>query len=215
MNRWWMSLAVLSLVAAAGCGQKYSSSCKKAVDLTSPFTELGLPTGDGRVCESDDKKAKLEFIGKDEEKWRGKIEESVLAAGFVKESCPSYCVYTRGTQRLQVIIGDVADKWVTASLIMSAGRDRGGATPAARADAPAATPAPAAGGATSVDSIPQCRSYFTKLLACPPGRGPMTREKEAEIKKRELQEKLDKGRSSTPGIVATTCENFEKSLRCN
>jgi hypothetical protein len=167
------------------------------------------------VCESDDKRARMEFVGKDKAKWQSKIEASVVGAGFTKESCPSYCIYTKGTQRLQVIIGDINDKWVTASLIMSTGRDKGGgdAAPAARTSTSRAETKEPAGGVKQVDDIPECRSYFTKLEACPQ-KGPLSRKEEANIKKRELQEKLDKGRSSTPGIVAKTCENFEKSLKC-
>lgn len=212
-NRSWLPCAIaLSLPLLVGCGQKHSPGCKKAADLAAPFTDLALPVDKGRVCESDSKKTKLEFIGKDKDRWRTAIEESVVSAGFAKESCPSYCMYTRGTQRLQVIIGDVSEKWVTASLIMSAGRDKGDARPSA-ADKPeaAADPAPK----NAVDDIPECKSYFQKLLACPPAKGPVSRQEEANIKKKELQEKLDKGRSSTPAIVARTCETFEKMLKCN
>lgn len=72
-----------------------------------------------------------------------------------------------------------------------------------------AAPAPAGG----VDGIPECKAYFAKVLACPQ-KGPMTREKEVEIKRRELQEKLDKGRSTGPDLIKRTCETFDKIHKC-
>jgi hypothetical protein len=85
------------------------------------------------------------------------------------------------------------------------------AVPAAtKVEAKKEASAPPAGG---VDGIPECKAYFAKVLACPQ-KGPLTREKEVEIKRRELQEKLDKGRSTGPEIVKRTCETFDKIHKC-
>lgn len=204
-------LLVVLAALSSGCGAKYSSSCSKKADLTSPFTELGLPVDQGRVCDSDDKKARMEFVGKDKDKWRDAIEKSVTGAGFAKESCPSYCIYTKGTQRLQVIIGDISEKWVTASLIMTTGRDKGGGD-AKAAPSPADKPQKSPGGSSSVDDIPECKAYFAKILACPASKGPMSRQEEADIKKRELQAKLDKG--SSPSIIGKSCETLSSVQKC-
>lgn len=205
-------LIVVLVMVTAGCGAKYSSSCSKKADLTAPFTELGLPVDDGRVCDSDDKKARMEFVGKDKDKWRDAIEKSVTGAGFSKESCPSYCVYTKGTQRLQVIIGDINDKWVTASLIMSTGRDKGGdAAPSTPREKPAKADKPSSGGSSSVDDIPECKAYFAKVLACPQ-KGAMSRQKEVDIKKAELQKKLDKG--SSPSLIGKSCDTLSSVQKC-
>jgi len=206
-------LALPLAFITAGCGAKHSTSCSKKSDLTPPFTELGLPVDDGRVCDSDDKKARMEFVGKDKDKWRNKIEESVTGAGFSKESCPSYCVYTKGTQRLQVIFGDINDKWVTASLIMTAGRDKGdskSSSSSSKADKP--DKPSSSGGSSSVDDIPACKAYFAKVLACPPSKGPMSRQEEADTKKKELQKKLDKG--SSPSLIGKSCETLSSVQKC-
>jgi hypothetical protein len=106
------------------------------------------------------------------------------------------------------------------------GKDREKAAPSPTTTAAAASPAvpaatkvepkkdaaaPAAAG--GVDGIPECKAYFAKVLACPQ-KGPMTREKEVGIKRRELQEKLDKGRSTGPDLVKRTCETFDKIHKC-
>jgi hypothetical protein len=125
--RGWLSFGVVFLaLPLAGCGQKWSPACKTEASLTAPFSGLNLPAGDGRVCEADDRKARLEFQGSDKEKWRSAIEQSVTSAGFAKESCGAYCMYTKGPQRLQVIVGGVGTKWVTASLILTEKKSGGG-----------------------------------------------------------------------------------------
>ena len=209
-------LIVVLAMVTAGCGAKHSSSCSKKADLTAPFTELGLPVDDGRVCDSDEKKARLEFVGKDKDKWREAIEKSVTGAGFSKESCPSYCIYTKGTQRLQVIIGDINDKWVTASLIMSTGRDKGEgdsrpSAPARDRGEKAKADKPSSGGSSSVDDIPECKSYFAKILACPQ-KGSMSRQKEVDLKKEELQKRLDKG--SSPSLIGKSCDTLSSVQKC-
>jgi hypothetical protein len=214
-HRHWIIAATFSCLLVAGCGKKYSPACSKDAELTPPFTELGLPTSQGRVCESDGKRAKLEFRDSDEAKWKATIEQAVTSAGYTKEKCPSYCVYTRGTERLQVIVGDIANKWVTVTLIASTGRasNGGGDADGDGKKSTAASAASAASAATDdVEAIPACRSYFAKLRACPPAKGPVSRQEEADIKKRELTEKLEKG--SRPETIRRTCELFEKMLKC-
>jgi hypothetical protein len=67
--------------------------------------------------------------------------------------------------------------------------------------------------ANDVDNIPVCKAYFTRLLACPPAKGPVSRQQEANIKKRELQEKLDKG--SKVEIIGGACQVLDKVLKCS
>jgi hypothetical protein len=112
-------LAATLLAAITGCGQKYSPGCKKASELTGPWTAMGLPVDSGRVCESDDKRARFEFVGGSKQERATAFEQALTQNGFSKESCPSYCIYTKDTQRVQVIVGDVSNKWVTVSAIMS------------------------------------------------------------------------------------------------
>jgi hypothetical protein len=109
-----LSLAVAAL-ALPGC-KKHSPACQKAVEITSPWTEMALPAGDGRVCEASSEQLKLEFHGKDKDKWATAIEQALVAVGWTKDKCPSYCIFTKDKSRMQVIVGDIADKWVTVSM---------------------------------------------------------------------------------------------------
>jgi hypothetical protein len=107
-------LGLASLLA--GCGGKYSSSCKKAVELTSPWSSFGFPVSDGRVCESGTKDAKIQYISKDADKWRAAYEDKMLGAGYEKKDCKSgYCVYAKGTSRVQIIVSSM-DRWVNVAL---------------------------------------------------------------------------------------------------
>jgi hypothetical protein len=64
-----------------------------------------------------------------------------------------------------------------------------------------------------VDDIPVCKAYFSRVAACPPNKGPVSRQEEAAIGKKKLQEKLDKPRSSsTIMIVGGACQNLDKLL---
>jgi hypothetical protein len=215
LRRAFIISGIFCAVLVVGCGKKYSPACSREADLTPPFTDLNLPTAEGRVCESNDKRAKLEFRDRDESKWKANIEQAVTSAGYTKDKCPSYCVYTKGTQRLQVIVGDISNKWVTVTLIASTGKasdDEGDGKKGAAPDAKGAAATPEPTVANGVDALAECRSYFAKLAACPPSKGPLTRQEEANIKKRELQEKLDKG--SRPETIRRSCELLEKLLKC-
>jgi hypothetical protein len=139
MTRWLSGLVIFGVLPLAACGSRWSPSCKTEVSLSAAFSTLNLPADQGRVCESDDKKTRLEFQGADKEKWRSALEQSVTSAGFAKESCPSYCVYTKGTQHLQVIVGTIGTTWVSTALILSTGHD---ASASAGAAPPAPTPTP-------------------------------------------------------------------------
>jgi hypothetical protein len=79
--------------------------------------------------------------------------------------------------------------------------------------APSSPSSPSApSGTNDVDNIPVCKAYFTRLLACPPAKGPVSRQEEANIKKRELQQKLDKG--SKVEIIGGACQVLDKVLKC-
>jgi hypothetical protein len=111
--------AIALLTLLAGCGRKYSPGCKSSANMTAPWTGYNLPVANGRVCESSSEELKLEFIDNDKQKWAAAIGEAVIAAGFARDKCPSYCLYSKDTQRLQVIVGDIASKWVTVSMHMT------------------------------------------------------------------------------------------------
>ena len=106
-----VGLAALSL---AGCA-KHSESCKKSVDLVAPFSDLGLPTGDGngRVCEGDNKKIKVEHTGNDTAGWTEKYGAAITGKGYTKKDCSkSQCVYVKDKARLRVNVLDLK-KWTT------------------------------------------------------------------------------------------------------
>ena len=170
MTRRISLLVVLVAVPLTACGSKWSPACKTEATLTAPFTELNLPVGEGRVCESNDKKVRLELQGADKDKWRTSLEQAVTGAGFAKESCPSYCMYTKGTQRLQVIVGSIGTKWVSASLIMSTGRDTSASAPPASTATPATAATAATGGKTDLAAcsatLKECTPACNKDTAC-------------------------------------------------
>ncbi len=83
-------------------------------------------------------------------------------------------------------------------------RDRPSEEPKAEADKPAS-------GGSDVESIPECAAHFKRVLACAQ-KGPVTREKEVEIKKRGWQDKLDKG--TKPAIIKGACEIADKVFKC-
>jgi hypothetical protein len=124
--RGWLSFGLVFLgIVLMGCGQKWSPACKTEATLSAPFAGLNLPVADGRVCEADDKKARLEFQGSDKEKARVATEQAVMGSGFAKESCAAgYCIYTKGPQRLQIIVGTIANRWVTTSLILTTAAEK-------------------------------------------------------------------------------------------
>jgi len=86
---------------AAWPDPKWSPSCKSEVTLSAAFAGLNLPADEGRVCESDDKKTRLESRGDDKEKWtslaRARGDERPASR---RSRAPSYCIYTKGAQRL-------------------------------------------------------------------------------------------------------------------
>ena len=109
------ALLLVSSISLLGCA-KHSDGCKKSADLKGPFAELGLPTeeGNGRVCEADDKKIKVEHTGTDGDRWRDKYEEAVLGHGYTKKDCSkTQCVYVKGKARIRVNVLELAKKWTT------------------------------------------------------------------------------------------------------
>ncbi len=66
--------------------------------------------------------------------------------------------------------------------------------------------------ASGVDSIPVCKAYFARLAACPGGKAGTTRQEEANLKRRELQEKLNKG--TRVELIGGSCQVMDKVLKC-
>lgn len=105
----------LALGLAAGCKKKptWSPGCKKPAQLTAPWTELALPIGDGRVCESDDRRAELQYLDGDRPSWEQRYEETMLAAGFTKDRCSdASCTYVKDGFKATVQVIQ-ATRWVT------------------------------------------------------------------------------------------------------
>lgn len=97
--------AAAALAAGAGCKSKkgYSADCKRGVSLTAPWSELALPTGDGRVCSSDAKQAKVQYLTKHEADWEAAYDQALVAAGFTKDKCTDLsCTYKRGDEKVTV-----------------------------------------------------------------------------------------------------------------
>jgi hypothetical protein len=67
-------------------------------------------------------------------------------------------------------------------------------------------------GASSIDNIPACKAYLARLTACPPAKGPVSRQEEANIMKKKWQEKLDKG--SRVDLIGGACQIADKTLKC-
>jgi hypothetical protein len=117
MNRVALVWTLAGACTLCGCGGRYSSSCKKAVELTAPWSSFGFPVADGRVCESSSRDAKIQYISRDVERWRGAYEQRMLDAGYEKKDCKStYCVYAKGKESRIQIIASAADKWVNVAI---------------------------------------------------------------------------------------------------
>jgi hypothetical protein len=109
-----VSLA-LALVLVSGCKKKqsWSPGCQKAQAMTAPWTELSLPVGNGRVCESDDKRVELQYLEGDRPGWEQKYDEAMVAAGLVKDRCSdASCTYKKDDFKATVQVIQ-AKKWVT------------------------------------------------------------------------------------------------------
>ena len=139
----------LASVFATGCKKKthFSSDCSRAVDLVSPWTQLGIPLGDDiRVCSANDLKVELEYLTGDKAGWERKYEEIMTAKGYVKESCSSVsCKYAQGGnakgEKISVYVNQVASgkKAKThINLTRTPAKDAGAAAPATGAGTAAA-----------------------------------------------------------------------------
>jgi hypothetical protein len=118
MKRVIVLMAVpLFCLLMTGCGKKYASNCKKAVELTEPWAGLSLPVSNGRVCESSRKDAKIQYVSKDTSKWRDAYDQAFQDAGYEKQDCKSgYCIYTKGkASRVQVIVSSIS-RWVNVTI---------------------------------------------------------------------------------------------------
>lgn len=86
-------LLCLSLVAAtaAGCRKtSFGAGCEKAVDLTAPWTELGVPLDEDktRVCASSAEELKLRsYVWSSAGEAQPVFENLLVAAGYSKDRC--------------------------------------------------------------------------------------------------------------------------------
>lgn len=96
---------ILLAVAATGCSKKYGVGCKKEVEMTAPWTELGLPIGDDtRVCESGSDMLKLRSYAWTKEDEAQKAFAAALdARGYQKDRCTQQaCWYDKDGWRVSV-----------------------------------------------------------------------------------------------------------------
>lgn len=106
---------VLALALVSGCKKKqsWSPGCKKPAELTSPWKDLNLPIGNGRVCESSEARAELQYLEGDRAGWEAKYDETMVAAGLVKDRCSdASCTYEKDGLEATVQVIQ-AKKWVT------------------------------------------------------------------------------------------------------
>jgi len=86
-------LLCLSLAAslASGCRKtSFGAGCEKSVDLTAPWTELGLPLDEEktRVCASSAQELKLRsYVWKSAGEAQPVFENVLVAAGYKKDRC--------------------------------------------------------------------------------------------------------------------------------
>ena len=93
------SLALLTVLAA--CGRtNFGNGCEKAVELTTPWKEMGLPIEEGqaRVCEVSAEELKLRSYT-----WKAKadaaaaLKSSLLASGWTEDRCNGEsCYFDKG-----------------------------------------------------------------------------------------------------------------------
>jgi hypothetical protein len=109
MSRLLLSLLAVSLFALTGCKKHYSSNCSRGVDLVAPWSALTLPTGDGRVCSSTDRKTDIEHLSGTEAEWEKRYEDALLAQGYTKDRCSSLaCDYLKAGEKVNVHANQVA-----------------------------------------------------------------------------------------------------------
>jgi hypothetical protein len=108
-------VAIIALVLTTGCRtkEKYSSSCKRGHSLTPPWSELGLPVAEGRVCESDDQRAEVQYLVKHKPEWEAAYAQALTTAGYAKGRCSdASCTFSKGTDKATVQV--IENKtWIT------------------------------------------------------------------------------------------------------
>jgi hypothetical protein len=109
-------VVILVLVAAgSACRTKdnYSSSCKRGVELTAPWSGLNLPVAEGRVCKSDESRAEMQHLTGHRPDWEQKYGEALATAGYVKGRCSDMsCTYEKGGDRATVQVIETKT-WIT------------------------------------------------------------------------------------------------------
>src|SRR6185295_5015717 len=81
--------AVCLCLSLSGCRtkEKYSSSCKRGVSLTAPWSGLGLPTEEGRVCASDGRRMEMQYLTKHRPEWEEAYAKALASAGYEQGRC--------------------------------------------------------------------------------------------------------------------------------
>jgi hypothetical protein len=125
LHRIAIALALVS-ITAAGCSKKkdYPAGCTKAVPLVAPWTEMNLPIAGGRVCEADDKHARIDFLSTDTAGRKKAFEDHLLGLGYTKADCMAEaCNYVKDTDKTRLnVLGGGKMHWVTVHLNKSAVR---------------------------------------------------------------------------------------------
>jgi hypothetical protein len=73
------------------------------------------------------------------------------------------------------------------------------------------TPTTLTSAASGVDAIPQCATYLARVAACGETKAGRTKSEEVDVKRRQMQELLNKNR---PDVVGRVCESNLKQLKC-
>jgi len=97
MNRTTVSVACVLLLGALGaCKKDFGAGCEKPVDLSSPWTELGLPLEDGvsRVCSATSEELKVRsYTWSDKAAATTAFEQALTASGHTKDRCSEQACY--------------------------------------------------------------------------------------------------------------------------
>lgn len=87
----------VAMLALAACGKtKYGAGCKRATELTSPWTSLDLPIDEKktRVCESTSDELKLRsYVWTTKSEAQGAVDAALTARGWTKDRCSEQACY--------------------------------------------------------------------------------------------------------------------------
>jgi hypothetical protein len=87
---------LLLLGSLAGCKKDFGAGCEKPVDLSSPWSELGLPLEEGvsRVCSVSAEELKVRsYTWSDKAAATTAFEQALTASGHTKDRCSEQACY--------------------------------------------------------------------------------------------------------------------------